>query len=317
MLAMRWFVWCITFVLVLAVSVLVETSIHRHDKKILHEQFEEDIQKCGGKLKETRCVVEGADGWLFLQESLINIVADWHPNTEQIIAFSDSLEERGIELVVVPVPDKLQAEADHYIDIPNYEITARNYDDWIETLQKNDVTVINALDKFRELRNYTPMFEPNESHCTGAARQVLAEMVADSIEDLFEDNPKKQYLLKDTLVPGTGNLYRLLHKKYSNYKVEEAKVITPDGKKYRGSKKAPIVVIGDSNAGQGSNISSNIGAYIAQSIGEETYTISKVGGGNIGPTLFKNREDFLHGKKAVVWVFDGRELYGKFQKPAF
>lgn len=307
----------IAFASLLTILALVEISSRFCEQKKLDEQLEEDIQKCGGKLKETRCVVEGADGWLFLQESLINIVADWHPNTEQIIAFSDSLEERGIELVVVPVPDKLQAEADHYIDIPDYEITAKNYDDWIETLQKNDVTVIDALDKFRELRNFTPMFEPNESHCTGAARQILAEMVVDSIEGLFEDNPKKKYLLKDTLVPGTGNLYHLLHNKYSNYKVEEAKVITPDGKKYRGSKKAPIVVIGDSNAGHGSSISSNIGAYIAQNIGEETYTISKVGGGNIGPTLFKNREDFLHGKKAVVWVFDGRELYGKFQKPAF
>ena len=29
--------------------------------------------------------------------------------------------------------------------------------------------------------------------------------------------------------------------------------------------------------------------------------------------MFKGKESFLEGKKAVVWVFDGRELYGHFK----
>ena len=50
---------------VLSILALAEISNRFCDQKNLDEQLKEDIQKCGGKLKETRCVVEGADGWLF------------------------------------------------------------------------------------------------------------------------------------------------------------------------------------------------------------------------------------------------------------
>jgi hypothetical protein len=33
--------------------------------------------------------------------------------------------------------------------------------------------------------------------------------------------------------------------------------------------------------------------------------------------MFKDRSEFLDGKKMVVWVFDGRELYGDFSMPEF
>lgn len=302
---------------VLPFLAIVYAGFALSDEFDLHKKIKKDIQKCGGELREKACVVEGEDNWLFLQESLVNLLVDWKPNTKQIIAFKDSLEERDIELVVVPVPDKLQTAAEFYSGNARRGITARYYEDWLDELRENDVTVIDALDEFREQSETTPMFEKNESHCTSEARQLLASMVADSLEPIFEDSPKKQYGLRDTIVPGTGNLYHMLHNEYPKYDIKEKKVVTADGKKYHGSKKAPIVVIGDSNTSQGSNNSSNIGAYIAQATGEETFTISKIGGGNIGPTLFKNRDSFLKGKKAVVWVFDGRELYGEFAEPVF
>lgn len=307
----------IALTIALPILVIVYAGTILSDYLDFYQKVNSDIQKCGGELREKACVIEGEDDWLFLQESLVNLLVDWKPNTEQIIAFKDSLEKRDIELVVVPVPDKLQAASEFYSGIADQDITAENYEDWLDELRENDVTVIDALDEFREQGEDTPMFEKNESHCTGAARQLLASMVADSLEPIFEDSPKKQYGLRDTVVPGSGNLYHMLHKKYPKYKVNEKKVVTADGKKYHGSKKAPIVVIGDSNTSQGSNNSTNIGAYIAQATGEETFTISKIGGGNIGPTLFKGKNRFLEGKKAVVWVFDGRELYGEFAEPVF
>ena len=163
----------------------------------------------------------------------------------------------------------------------------------------------------------TPLFEPYESHCTGPARLVLANMVADSIAPLLYGMNRKRYPLRDTIVDGTGNLYELLHDKEIEYRIKEQKVLGTDGYKYRGSKKASLIVIGDSNVGQGKSYGAHIGAYIAMATSVETFTISKVGGGNIGPQMFKGKSSFLEGKKAVIWVFDGRELYGEFKKPEF
>lgn len=92
----------------------------------VQEQIEDDLEKCGGELKEARCAVSGEDGWIFLQESLVNLVVDWKENLNSFVAFNDSLEARGIKLVVVPVPDKLQIEAEHYSEELSGGIVARN-----------------------------------------------------------------------------------------------------------------------------------------------------------------------------------------------
>jgi hypothetical protein len=287
----------------------------------LHKQMVRDMKKCGSDQVEMTCVVEGKDGWLFLQESLLNATKRWNDNTPQIIAFKDSLEARGIKLIVVPVPDKLLTVPEQYSDKAKKGINLPQYKKWVQKLRKNKVTVIDALDKIKELHknqsNETPMFEPYESHSTGAARLVLANMAADSIAPLLYGMNRKHYPRRDTIVDGTGNLYDLLHGEEIEYKIKEQKVLGTDGYKYRGSKKAPIIVIGDSNVGQGKSYGAHIGAYIAAATSVETFTISKVGGGNIGPQMFKGKSSFLEGKKAVVWVFDGRELYGHFKDPEF
>ena len=287
----------------------------------LHKQMVRDMKKCGSTTEEVACAIEGKDGWLFLQESLLNATKRWTDNTPQIIAFKDSLESRGIKLIVVPVPDKLLAVPEQYSDKAKKGIKLPQYKKWVEKLRKHNVTVIDALDKIKELQknqgNETPMFEPYESHCTGHARLVLANMAADSIAPLLYGMNRKYYPHRDTIVDGTGNLYDLLHGQEIEYKIKEQKVLGTDGYKYRGSKKAPIVIIGDSNVGQGKSYGAHIGAYIASLTSVETFTISKVGGGNIGPQMFKGKESFLEGKKAVVWVFDGRELYGHFKDPEF
>ena len=287
----------------------------------LHKQIIRDLKKCGSTQEEVTCVVEGKDGWLFLQESLLHIVKPWTDNTPQIIAFKDSLEARGLKLFVVPVPDKLLTVPEKYSDKAKKGINLPQYKKWVDKLRKNNVTVIDALDKLKNLHKNlgkdTPMFEPFESHCTGPARLVLANMVADSIAPLLYGMNRKRYLLRDTVIPGTGNLYDLLHNKEIPYAVKEQKVVSPDGYKYFGTRKAPIIVIGDSNAGQGKSYAATIGDYIAMATSVETYSISKVGGGNIGPQMFRGKSSFLEGKKAVVWVFDGREIYGHFRDPEF
>jgi len=287
----------------------------------LRQQMTRDMKKCGSTAKEITCVVKGKGDWLFLQESLLNATKRWTDNTAQIIAFKDSLAARGIKLVVVPVPDKLQVVPEHYSDKAKDGIELPSYKKWVEKLLKKNVTVIDALDKIKELHKQSgdsvPMFEPYESHCTGPARRILAKMAADSIAPLLYGMNRKRYPLRDTTIDGTGNLYNLGHDKEIEYTVKEQKVLGTDGYKYRGSKKAPIIVIGDSNAGQGKSYGAHIGAYIAAATSIETFTISKVGGGNIGPQMFKGKSKFLKDKKAVIWVFDGRELYGRFKNPEF
>ena len=244
-------------------------------------------------------------------------MVDWKENLNSFVAFNDSLEARGIKLVVVPVPDKLQIEAEHYSEKLSGGIVAPQYEEWVDALQDEGVIVVDAVEEFLEKNEETPMFEAYESHYTSAGRQLLAQMIADTINEMDLDVPRGEWFLRDTVVPGTGNLYHLKYNSYPDYAVRVLKTVDAEGKRYHASKDAPIVVIGDSNADFGWNSSSNIGAYIAQATGIKTFTRSRIGGGNLGPTLFEGRSEFLEGKKMVVWVFDGRELYGDFSMPEF
>lgn len=281
-------------------------------------EINQDLEKCGSKTKEKKCVVEGSRGWLFLQESLVNAVVPWTDNTSSIIAFRDSLQARGLTLIVVPVPDKLQVESSHYLWFFDEKLIPSSYSHWEQKLQKAGVPVVDALEQFRAIHDSIPMFEPYESHSTAASRLLLAKAVADSLHKKRPDiSAEHHYVIRDTLVHGSGNLFYLQNEKFPSYQVHETKVVTEQGIPFRSSPKAPIIVIGDSNTSQGRAFASDIGSLIAYYTGLETFTISKVGAGNFGPRLFKGKDAFLQGKTAVVWVFDGRELYGKIVMPSF
>jgi len=281
-------------------------------------EINQDLEKCGSKTKEKKCVVEGSRGWLFLQESLVNSIVPWTDNTNSIIAFRDSLQARGLALIVVPVPDKLQVESSHYLWFFDEKLTPSSYSRWMKKLQKAGVFVIDALEQFRAIHDSIPMFEPYESHSTAASRLLLAKAVADSLHKVLPYiSARQHYVLRDTLVQGSGNLFYLQNNSVPSYQVHETKVVTKQGIPFHPTPKAPIIIIGDSNTSQGRAFASDIGSLIAYYMGLETFTISKVGAGNFGPRLFKGKNAFLQGKKAIVWVFDGRELYGKIVMPSF
>jgi len=219
--------------------------------------------------------------------------------------------------VVVPVPDKLQVESDHYLRYSRADLVPASYRAWIARLQSQGVLVVDAMDSFRTARKNEPMFEPYESHLTAAGRLLLAQAVADTLARRISLPSASPYVLSDTLGKGSGNLFHLRYGHYRRYQVRETRVMDTQGIPYRDNKRAPIVIIGDSNAGHGLQYSSHIGALIAQTSGLGTFTISKVGAGNTGPRVFKGKSRFLSSKKVIVWVFDGRELYGKFAMPEF
>ena len=276
-----------------------------------------DLAECGSATREVKCVVEGKGGWLFLQESFLGVTVPWKGNEPSIIAFRDSLRARGIELIVVPVPDKFQIESRHYLYFTDKSLIPGVYADWLAKLRAAGVRVVDEVPHFAAAKDSVNLFDPYESHCSSAARELLAKSVADEIQKMNLNLPRSGYTLKDSLANGSGNLYYLKYQKYAHYKVHESSVLRADGTMYHGPRNAPILVIGDSNVGQGHVYSSDIASLITQATGYETYAISKVGAGNFGPRMFKGKAKFLENRKVLVWVFDGRELYGRVVMPEF
>lgn len=280
-------------------------------------RIRKDLAECGSATREVKCVVKGKNGWLFLQESFLGVTRPWKGNEPSIIAFRDSLRTRGIELIVVPVPDKFQIESRRYLYFTEKSLIPEAYAGWLSKLRAAGVHVVDGVPHFTAAKDSVNLFEPYESHCSSAARELLAKSIAGEIQKMNLDLPKGEYTLKDSLANGVGNLYYLKYQKYAHYKVHESSVLRADGTAYHGPRNASILVIGDSNVGQGRVYSSDIASLITQATGFDTYAISKVGAGNFGPKLFKGKAKFLENRKVLVWVFDGRELYGRIVMPEF
>jgi len=317
------------FLLLLLVSGALVCGLREPYRKLVREagqrglpalawfEIRRDLNQCGSETTEKKCVVSGGGGWLFYHESLINLARPWSDNTPSIIAFKDSLAARGVLLVVVPVPDKLQVESSNYLRYSRADLVPKAYRAWVGRLQDAGVAVVDAMDAFKSKRDSVPMFEPFESHLTAAGRLLLAQAVSDTLARRITLPSERNHVLVDSMQKGSGNLFHLRYGHYNTYRVPEIMVKDRAGAKYVEKKKAPIVIIGDSNAGHGMPYASHIGALIAQTTGLDAFTISKVGAGNSGPRVFKGKERFLASKKVVVWVFDGRELYGDFGMPEF
>ena len=306
-------------VMMFLVGAMIFLLTKRHGEMTLFNWFElqQALKASGSTNKEVKYVVRGRNNWLYYQESLLPYAVQWVDNKPAVKAFSDSLATRGITLFVVPVPDKLQVYPQHFFGFTK-PAPPKNYWRWVSDLRAEGVHVVDAMPAFLRSRDSMALFEPYETHFTSQGRMLLAKLVADSLKNCVATLPKVSLTLKDTARLGTGNLYYMLHGKYVHYNVQETCVWNNDeGRFYFDPPSAQVIILGDSNAGQGMTWNAHVGALIAACLGVPTLSISKVGAANIGATLFKGKGNFLKNRKVLVWIFDGRELYGNFRMPQF
>ncbi len=163
----------LAFGLALGVSLLAQTT----------EAEARSKYACSTLSGGTLPVIEGDNGTFFRPDPDLIVDARFPlPIIEQIALVSDALENRGSQLVVVPLPSKgmvLAEELSAQAQTFGFDgvLAETLYDDTIRRLEGSGVAAVNALDALRGWEDELPMFR-SDARLTNEGIRLLADAVA-------------------------------------------------------------------------------------------------------------------------------------------
>lgn len=271
--------------------------------------------------------IPGRDGWLFYRPDVEYLIQPLPGNNavEAIQAFHAGLSERGIHLLVVPVPGKpssypemLTGRALAYGD----PVSANT----LQTIQMLREAGIEVLDLFPVLRGLVPEGSPGDptylaqdTHWSPAGMRRAAEATAKRLADLgWIAEGTMNYGLKPVSIQRQGDVLRMLQnprieRAFAAQTVDCEQVVMPEsGQPYNDDPLSDVLVLGDSflriyerdEPGSAGFIS-----HLAHALHRPMASIVNDGGAS---TLVRQelarRPQLLEGKKVVVWEFVERDL---------
>ncbi len=285
-----------------------------------------------------RKVVGGRDGWLFLRDDLdsalgVSVLAPGRAGPAALVViadFRDQLEQRGIELLLVPVPGKevadpgrLSSRSTSITSAPNpgfAELYAR-----LDELRIRHVRVDELLNELRAAHPDTPLFLPQDTHWTPATMEAVARRVAERTIELLGERPEDDGRLKrvPASLRGQGDLVRMLglaepERLFPPMELTIERVID-------GTTSAPVVpsldadvlLLGDSFTLVGSDASLGLGAgaglaeQLAFELKRPLDVIALPGGGATAARAALARSSRrLATKQLVIWQWSLRMLGG-------
>jgi len=257
-----------------------------------------------------------------------------------ILHFRDQLAALGIELLVMPVPDRPVIYPEGILDIGDF----RNADvlpdikpmrsRFMDLVRQAGINVIDLAPYFLAGRGgeHGPLFFKSDTHWAPSGTVLAGEISAEFIRkrawyeetlgkyQIPDENPKAEWLRKDLIGHCIKKLQR--HEKamdFSPESLEYRKIKFPGRKPGKTSQKrlrhreAPITVFGDSNTLRWNELYAAYPQELEFEIGLPIDTISTSGGGINQARMsfvreYRQNPDYLKGKKLVIWVFTIRAV---------
>ncbi len=279
--------------------------------------------------------VIGKDGWLFHRpgvDFVINSGSDFHRELgplPAIIAFQETLKAQGVDLLMLPVPDKASI-------YPEY--LSRRYDtglgpavnpytsDFFRLLQESGVQVFDpAALLWREKKaqasdggNAELLYMPQDTHWSPRGMKLVAQSLAEAIRTggWISGAPEKAYDVRPVEVTRLGDIYDMLNLPEKGRAFEPLSITMEEVLDTQtGSTDSPIVLLGDSfvnvfsEAEMGWGKYGGLGEHLALQLGIPIDTIAiNDGGATTSRESLARRTNALVGKKLVIWQFPTRDL---------
>jgi hypothetical protein len=296
------------------------------------------LQDGGGK------AVLGRDGWYFYKPGLNAMLARREPKgaagsvsdpLPAIVDFRDQLEERGIRLIVMPVPNKESVYPDRLTsraDTLRAGVLAPRTRELLDRLRAEGVEVIDLFQRFGEARQEgegegegagalrAPLYLAQDTHWSPAGVDVAAREAARRLRDLGWLAPGgRVYRERPVTIQRWGDVLRMLQSPPIERHVMAETVPCmqviqgDDDEPYRETAEAEVLVLGDSFMRiyqQDAPGSAGFIAHLAKELGRPVMSLVNDGGGS---TLVRRelglRPLYLRNKKVVLWEFVERDIH--------
>lgn len=277
----------------------------------------------------------GRSGWYFYKPGL-NYMLARHEETgaaratndpvAAIVDFRDQLAERGIRLLVMPVPNKESIYPDQLTSRASARgVLAPRTRAVLESLLAAGVEVLDLFKEFGEHRKLTesaldrPLYLTQDTHWSPSGVELAARAVARRLTELGWVKPGGiEYREQTALVRRLGDILRmmqvpLIEQRLDAESIECSQIIRCDNAEpYKDSPEAEILIIGDSFMRiyqTDEPKSAGFIAHLAKELKAPMFSLVNDGGGS---TLVRQelsgRPVFLKNKKVVIWEFVERDI---------
>jgi hypothetical protein len=282
--------------------------------------------------------VLGRDGWLFYRPSLRYVIerpvvgpgGDSADPMPAIRSFRDQLQARGIQLLVMPVPNKesvypeMLARRAEGSGVLVCETTRR----LLDRLEQSDIEYVDLFAVFREARERESrsdsgrLYLAQDTHWSPGGARLAAGAVARRVLDGGPIHPgDRTYRERSVTVRRYGDLVEMLHVPHLKRALEPEsiaclQVVRADsGTLYQDEPESEILILGDSflrmyeedEPGAAGFI-----AHLARQLGQPLASIVNDGGGStLARQALSYRPMLVRNKKLVIWEFAERDIrYG-------
>jgi len=307
------------------------------------EEFRSEMEtKAAALEKKNASVFAGKDGWLFLAselrflgqgrfwgEAAAKTGRSQKPGTADpipaIVDFHRQLRERGIDLLLVPVPAKAAVYPEKVS--PNVRLTgaesagelARFYSE----LRQRGIDVLDLTSLFAHHRadSRGPVFCRTDSHWSGVGCVLAAQAIGEYVRGKFQTSlPRKDYLSEWKDASVTGDLVTLLPADIPKSASEKIAVRTvvekAGGQPVQPDANSPVLLMGDSHTLVYHDFLAEKSGLVDQLAEELGFAPDLIGTRGSGATAVrislyrKARSDpnYLAKKKVIVWCFAAREF---------
>jgi hypothetical protein len=288
--------------------------------------------------------IAGSDaGWYMTRKSLDTLLSGtywasaeekWHSRLiergalDAIVSYSEALRDRGIDLLLVPVPTKILLYPDRllgtdaYSDLDETIRLDRKFFEFYRLLRERGVDVLDIYpDLARRVREVEePIYREDDHHWSSYGDLEVAKLIGEQIEGYegLEAIPKRDYAILEQTVIVEGvdrgieveGVDGVLFKPEHYLDVLAVREVGEDGSlsRYRPWRESPVLLIGDSfvynlswgNDGFGAGLRDHLSARLGFPID----SIGVGGGGANGARVeLSIDEGRLDSKKVVIWCF--------------
>ncbi len=283
-------------------------------------------------------VLRGRDGWLFYGPAVAHLTgpgfmrADLPHRSDPVdalAAFHDQLAERGIELVVVPLPVKASIYPERLSSRAPTDraIQSASHEDFLAALELRGVLICDVNDALLTAKANGPVYLARDSHWTPEGMHAATEALQVFLREHVPELPQGEVAYRagtPQSIEHAGDLAVMLAPddaaRYGmNETIQHQAVEGPDGVPWAPDPSGQVMLLGDSFAnifeleGMGWGAHGGLAAWLSLLLQQPLDAITQNGDGAHATRLRLNQtlqrgEDRLAGKRVVIFAFAAREL---------
>ncbi len=277
----------------------------------------------------------GRDGWLFYTPDVRYLVenkpaeSDTEPENPvlAITTFSRQLSQRGIHLIVLPMPGKPSVYPDeltHRAHMHDHDFVSPTRE-LISSLQTAGVETMDLYETFLSLRQQhrldavEPYYLAQDTHWSGTAVRIIAHVVARRLLDLgWAQTGSTEYTVNSMYLRRRGDIIRMasvpsLTQTFPAEEVHCFQVFDKETRNlYKDDARSAILLLGDSFFRMYETDEPTSAGFIAHLARELRTPLTSIVNDGGASTLVRQqlsrRSDLLRGKKLVIWEFVERDI---------